>query len=256
MSDSDIVIIGAGLAAAKAATALREGGYAGAVTIVGEEPHPPYERPPLSKDILLGKGSRDDALVHPREWYAEHDVSLLTGRRAERLDPAAHQVHLDDGTVLEVWSTAPVSARTAESLRAAGLEVVATRSAAERTTALQDSGAARVLLLLPALGVAAVVGAGDVPDPEGGAADQERRDEHRADDDPDGPGGTAHPSRPAAAQRSGGLPRTPGPVLAVVGGAHPLIRPWPAATPATGMITSDGMGGKMVSMNIRKATPR
>jgi 3-phenylpropionate/trans-cinnamate dioxygenase ferredoxin reductase subunit len=101
MSESDVVILGAGLAAAKAATALREGGYDGAVTIVGEEPHPPYERPPLSKDILLGKGNRDDALVHPREWYAEHDVTLLTGRRVERLDPAAHQVHLDDGTVLD-----------------------------------------------------------------------------------------------------------------------------------------------------------
>ncbi|TXL56596.1 NAD(P)/FAD-dependent oxidoreductase [Aeromicrobium terrae] len=101
MSQPDVVIVGAGLAAAKAATALRDGGYDGAVTIVGEEPHPPYERPPLSKDILLGKGSRDDALVHPREWYDEHDVTLLTGRRAEKLDPAAHQVVLDDGTVLD-----------------------------------------------------------------------------------------------------------------------------------------------------------
>lgn len=101
MSEPDVVIVGAGLAAAKAATALRENGYVGAVTIVGEEPHPPYERPPLSKDILLGKGDRDDALVHPRDWYDEHDVTLLTGRRAETLDPAAHQVVLDDGTVLD-----------------------------------------------------------------------------------------------------------------------------------------------------------
>jgi 3-phenylpropionate/trans-cinnamate dioxygenase ferredoxin reductase subunit len=101
MSEPDVVIVGAGLAAAKAATALRENGYDGAVTIVGEEPHPPYERPPLSKDILLGKGGRDDALVHPRDWYDEHDVTLLTGRRAETLDPAAHQVVLDDGTVLD-----------------------------------------------------------------------------------------------------------------------------------------------------------
>ena len=67
---------------------------------------------------------------------------------------------VDDTVGLEVWSSAPVSAATADALRAAGLEVVATRSAAERTTSLQEAGSARVLLLLPALAVAAVLVAG------------------------------------------------------------------------------------------------
>ena len=84
----DIVIIGAGLAAAKAAIALREEGHEGAITIVGDEEHPPYERPPLSKDLLMGKSAFDDAIVEPATWYDEHDVRLLTGRTVERLDPA------------------------------------------------------------------------------------------------------------------------------------------------------------------------
>ncbi len=97
----DIVIIGAGLAAAKAAIALREEGHKGGITIVGDEEHPPYERPPLSKDLLMGKSPFDDAIVEPAAWYEEHDVRLLTGRTVERLDPAQHRVELSDGEVLE-----------------------------------------------------------------------------------------------------------------------------------------------------------
>jgi 3-phenylpropionate/trans-cinnamate dioxygenase ferredoxin reductase subunit len=93
----DIVIIGGGLAAAKAAAALREGGHDGGLTIIGDEDRAPYERPPLSKDVLLGEGTLDDATVQPEAWYAEHDVRLVTGTAAERLDVEAHRVHLADG---------------------------------------------------------------------------------------------------------------------------------------------------------------
>jgi 3-phenylpropionate/trans-cinnamate dioxygenase ferredoxin reductase subunit len=96
----DIVIIGGGLAAAKAAEALREGGLDGTVTIVGDEDRLPYERPPLSKDVLLGEKTLDDALVHDQAWYDEHDVRVVTGTAAERLDVEAHRVHLADGQVL------------------------------------------------------------------------------------------------------------------------------------------------------------
>lgn len=96
----DIVIIGGGPAAAKAAAALRENGHDGVLTVVGDEDRAPYERPPLSKDVLLGEGTVDDAAVHPADWYAEHDVRLVTGVRAERLDVDAHRVHLSDGQVL------------------------------------------------------------------------------------------------------------------------------------------------------------
>ena len=96
----DIVFIGAGLAAAKAAIALREGGHDGSITIVGDEEHPPYERPPLSKDFLMGKSTFDDAVVEPASWYDEHDVRLLTGRTVERLDPAGRQVQLSGGETI------------------------------------------------------------------------------------------------------------------------------------------------------------
>lgn len=96
----DIVIIGGGLAAAKAAVALRENGHTGALTIVAEEDHLPYERPPLSKDYLQGEGSFDDAVVQPQAWYEENDVRLVTGTRAERIDLAQHRVNLAGGSVL------------------------------------------------------------------------------------------------------------------------------------------------------------
>jgi NADPH-dependent 2,4-dienoyl-CoA reductase/sulfur reductase-like enzyme len=95
-----VVVVGAGLAGAKATETLREEGFDGPVVLVGAEPERPYERPPLSKQYLLGRAGRDSAFVHDAGWYAEHDVELRTGVRATRLDPAAHRVALDTGEEL------------------------------------------------------------------------------------------------------------------------------------------------------------
>src|SRR6184192_1936184 len=92
-----ILIIGGGLAGAKAAEALRERGYRGSVTLISNEAEPPYERPPLSKSYLAGESPFDAALVHPQSWYAEHDVNLLLNTNATAIDPATHTVTLDDG---------------------------------------------------------------------------------------------------------------------------------------------------------------
>jgi 3-phenylpropionate/trans-cinnamate dioxygenase ferredoxin reductase subunit len=94
------VVVGAGLAGAKAAETLREEGFDGPVVLVGAEPERPYERPPLSKQYLLGRADRDSAFVHDAGWYAEHDVELRTGVRATRLDPAAHRLTLHTGEEL------------------------------------------------------------------------------------------------------------------------------------------------------------
>ncbi|HEU5242644.1 MAG TPA: FAD-dependent oxidoreductase, partial [Ornithinibacter sp.] len=94
-----IVIVGAGLAGGTAATELREQGYDGQVVLVGAEDHPPYERPPLSKGYLLGNDPLDDAFVHPRDWYAEHDVDLRLGVEATALDTEAHVVSTTGGDV-------------------------------------------------------------------------------------------------------------------------------------------------------------
>lgn len=93
-----LVIVGGGLAAAKAVERLREEGYEGSVTVVAGEGHAPYERPPLSKDLLLGKDTDPTALADG--WWAENDVTLLTGVRARSIDRAAQAVELDSGEAL------------------------------------------------------------------------------------------------------------------------------------------------------------
>lgn len=97
MAEQRYVVVGAGLAGARAVEAIREAGGEGPVTLVGEEPDRPYERPPLSKDLLQGTKDRDAAFVHPPGWYAEHDVDLRTGTRATGLDRDARLVELADG---------------------------------------------------------------------------------------------------------------------------------------------------------------
>jgi 3-phenylpropionate/trans-cinnamate dioxygenase ferredoxin reductase component len=92
-----IVIVGAGLAGAKAAETLRDEGYDGPVVLLGEEPERPYERPPLSKALLLGTAERDSAYVHDETWYGEHGVDLYTGTRVTAVDRAAREVELADG---------------------------------------------------------------------------------------------------------------------------------------------------------------
>ncbi len=93
------VIVGGGLAGAKAAETLRAEGFDGEVVLFGAEPELPYERPPLSKGYLLGKDNRDSAFVHPADWYPEHDVDLRAGVTVAMIDPAAHLVTFDGGTV-------------------------------------------------------------------------------------------------------------------------------------------------------------
>jgi 3-phenylpropionate/trans-cinnamate dioxygenase ferredoxin reductase component len=92
--------VGAALAGARAVTALREEGHDGPITLVGAEPHLPYERPPLSKGYLMGKDELDVVFVHPEAWYAEHDVTLRLRTRATAIDRDARRVRLDDGADL------------------------------------------------------------------------------------------------------------------------------------------------------------
>jgi 3-phenylpropionate/trans-cinnamate dioxygenase ferredoxin reductase component len=92
-----IVVVGASLAGAKAVETLRDGGFDGAIVLVGEEDERPYERPALSKAYLTGKEARDKVYVHPESWYADHDVDLRLGIRAVRVDREARVVELGTG---------------------------------------------------------------------------------------------------------------------------------------------------------------
>ncbi|WP_102417803.1 NAD(P)/FAD-dependent oxidoreductase [Mycobacterium sp. 4858] len=95
---SGIVIIGGGLAGAKAAEALHDNGFDGPVTLFAEEEHLPYERPPLSKEYLAGKKTLAEFTVQNDDWYRDHDVDLRLGARVSAMDPADHAVTLPDGT--------------------------------------------------------------------------------------------------------------------------------------------------------------
>jgi 3-phenylpropionate/trans-cinnamate dioxygenase ferredoxin reductase subunit len=96
--DTSYVIVGASLAGAKAAETLRAEGFGGPVVLIGAEDELPYERPPLSKDYLLGNAERDKIYVHPRQWYADNKVDLRLGVVVAGLDRSAHAVTLADGS--------------------------------------------------------------------------------------------------------------------------------------------------------------
>lgn len=97
---TSFVVIGGGLAAAKAAEALRDNGFDGHLTVFADEKHLPYERPPLSKEYLAGKKSLTDFTVHNSDWYRDNNVDLRLSARVAALDAADHTVSLADGTTV------------------------------------------------------------------------------------------------------------------------------------------------------------
>ncbi|WP_372837530.1 NAD(P)/FAD-dependent oxidoreductase [Phaeovulum sp.] len=95
-----VVIVGAGQAAASAAAKLRSSGYSEPITLIGDEPQPPYQRPPLSKAYLLGQMPLERLWLRPHEFWAEQQVELRLGTRVEAIDRAAKQVRLADGATV------------------------------------------------------------------------------------------------------------------------------------------------------------
>ncbi|MGO9077970.1 MAG: NAD(P)/FAD-dependent oxidoreductase [Streptosporangiaceae bacterium] len=100
MPEGTYVIAGASLAGAKAAQTLREEGFTGQVVLAGAEEERPYERPPLSKGLLLGSDERESVFVHEPGWYSEHQVDLRLGTRVTALDRAARAVSLSGGSTV------------------------------------------------------------------------------------------------------------------------------------------------------------
>ncbi len=100
MTARGIVIVGGGQGGFQLATSLRELGYAAPVTIVGEEPVAPYQRPPLSKAYLLGEMDRERLLLRPPAFYEQHAIRLVTGERVARIERAARRVVLASGAAL------------------------------------------------------------------------------------------------------------------------------------------------------------
>ncbi|MFF4185485.1 NAD(P)/FAD-dependent oxidoreductase [Streptomyces sp. NPDC001691] len=100
-ADRTFVIVGGGLAGAKAAETLRAEGFNGRVILIGDEREHPYERPPLSKGFLAGKEDRDSVFVHEPAWYASKDIELHLGQTVTAIDRGARTVRLGDGTLIQ-----------------------------------------------------------------------------------------------------------------------------------------------------------
>ena len=98
---TDVLLVGGGVASVRCARTLRKEGFDGRIVLVGDEPVPPYNRPPLSKELLRDDLPDDLVLAEPERWYERRNVLLLSGRRVVRLDPAARMATLDNGRRLE-----------------------------------------------------------------------------------------------------------------------------------------------------------
>src|SRR5918996_4828273 len=94
------LIVGGGLAGAKAAEALRDKDFDGDVLLLAKEERLPYERPPLSKEYLAGKKALDAFTVHPAAWYRDHHVDLRLGTEVTSIHPHGHLVTLPDDSTL------------------------------------------------------------------------------------------------------------------------------------------------------------
>jgi NADPH-dependent 2,4-dienoyl-CoA reductase/sulfur reductase-like enzyme len=96
-----VVIVGSGQSGGRAAEALRQGGHTGRITLIGDEPHAPYERPALSKEFLSSAAAEKLAWVRPQAWYSDVAITTLHGRRAVAIDTARNVVELDEGSPVE-----------------------------------------------------------------------------------------------------------------------------------------------------------
>ncbi|HEX2492708.1 MAG TPA: FAD-dependent oxidoreductase [Steroidobacter sp.] len=95
-----VVVVGAGQAAAQAIETLRRRNFTGPITLIGDEPILPYQRPPLSKKLLSGELERDRLLIRHARYYEEHGITQLLGRRVVSIDCSARTVRCDDDTLV------------------------------------------------------------------------------------------------------------------------------------------------------------
>lgn len=118
----DFLLVGGGLAAAQCASELRKRGAEGSVLLVGREPEPPYERPPLSKEYLRGEAERADAYVNEPGWYEQNGVELLSGRNVMSLDAAARTAKIQGGEEVAFGKALIATGANVNILRVEGAE--------------------------------------------------------------------------------------------------------------------------------------
>jgi 3-phenylpropionate/trans-cinnamate dioxygenase ferredoxin reductase subunit len=138
-----VVIVGGGLAAARTAEQLRRSEYTGPITIISDEEHLPYDRPPLSKEVL--RAETDDVTLKPAEFYEENDITVLLGKAARSINTAAQTLKLADGSEIAydelVIATGLVPKRIPSFPNLVGIHVL--RSFDESLALRREAGSAR-----------------------------------------------------------------------------------------------------------------
>jgi 3-phenylpropionate/trans-cinnamate dioxygenase ferredoxin reductase component len=157
-ADSSIIIVGASLAGWRAVETLRAEGFHGSLSLVGDELHLPYDRPPLSKQVLSGKWPPEKAVLADKRRADEHRVTEILGRRAVALDAETRKVELDDGAVLH--GDAVVIATGAHPRRLPGTENLTQRDGLFTLRTLDDSVALRAAVTATEAARVVVIGAG------------------------------------------------------------------------------------------------
>ena len=150
----DVLIVGSGHAGAQVAIALRQRGFPGTIGLTGEDPNPPYERPPLSKDYLSGTRPFERMLLRPPSFWTDRDIAVSAGMRAVRVDPDARAVVFDDATTMDYGTLVWATGGRARRLDCAGHDLVGVHSV--RTRADVD----RLLAELPEVRTVVIVGGG------------------------------------------------------------------------------------------------
>ena len=149
---ADIIIVGAGHGGAQCAIALRQGGFAGSILMVGRENEPPYERPPLSKEYFAREKTFDRLYIRPPAFWAEKDITLLLGTEVTSVDPTAKTVALSNGGCAHygqlVWAAGGDPRKlTCPGADLAGVHAVRTREDCDRLMGEIDGGVKNVAII-------------------------------------------------------------------------------------------------------------
>jgi len=149
---ADVVIVGGGHGGAQAAIALRQNGFTGTIALIGREPEPPYERPPLSKEYFAREKTFDRLYIRPPHFWDEKDVKLHLGIEVTAVDPAAKQLTLSDGTSFGygklIWATGGDPRRlSCPGANLAGVHAVRTRADCDQLMGEIDGGVRNIVVI-------------------------------------------------------------------------------------------------------------
>ena len=152
MKQADVVIVGAGHGGAQCAIALRQGGFTGSIVMIGREPEPPYERPPLSKEYFARDKTFDRLYIRPPAFWGEKDIHLHLNTEVTAVDPAKHEVTLSNGDTLGygklVWATGGDPRRlSCPGSDLAGLHPVRTRADCDQLMGEIDGGVKNIVVI-------------------------------------------------------------------------------------------------------------